>query len=146
MTTPQNVPRRRYGLFILAILLLLLGGAAIYAGSHNYEIRALGIVAVMASVYVVRISRVRERSDLPITGDRPISSKTTKGPGRLLWIASLSLLLMLGVALYLLHIDALNGGHEAWPADLFAGVGLACAIVWGFLVVKILGGSAGKRW
>ena len=47
---------------------------------------------------------------------------------------------MLGVAFFLLHMDALNGGHEAWPADLFAGVGLACAILWGVLVAKIFGG------
>jgi hypothetical protein len=140
VTTSENFGRKRYGLFVLAILLLLLGGAGIYLGSDRYPIRALGLVSVMASVYLVRMSRVRDGSRLPqqANGWRT-NPKATNGPGRLLWVASLALVPLLGAAFILLQIDAAHGGHEAWPADVFAGVALVCAIVWGFLVAKIVG-------
>jgi hypothetical protein len=141
MNSSQNVARKRYSLFVLAILLLLLGGAAIYVGSYNYPIRGLGAVAVLASVYLVRISHVHDRSGFPEANVRGTDLKTAKGPGRLLWIISIALVPLLGAAYFLLHIDAVNGGHEAWPADVFAGVGLACAIVWGYLAAKIFGGG-----
>jgi len=137
--TSQNVARKRYGLFVVAILLLLLGGVGIYVGSHNYPIRALGLIAIMASVYLARISHVHGRSDLSEVHGRGEGLNTAKGPGRLLWIVSLALVPLLGAAYFLLHLDAVNGGHEAWPADVFAGVVLACAIVWGYLASQILG-------
>jgi hypothetical protein len=143
--TFQNVVRKRYVFLVLAILLLLLGGVGIYVGSHNYPIRALGVVAVMASAYLVRISHVHDRSGLPEASGRGTGFKTAKGPGPLLWIISLTLVPLLGAAFFLLHIDAVNGGHEAWPADVFAGVGLTCAVVWGYLVARIFGGRAVKN-
>jgi hypothetical protein len=139
VTVSQNVSGKRYGLFVLAILILLLGGVGIYVGSHNYPIRALGLVAVMASAYLVRISHVHDRSDSPEASGRGKNLKTVKSQGRLLWIVSLALVPLLGAAFFLLHIDAVNGGHEAWPADVFAGVVLACAVVWGYLAAKIFG-------
>ena len=142
--TSQKVARKRHGLFVLAILLLLLGGVGIYVGSHNYPIRALGVVALMASAYLVRISHVHDRSRLPEASGQGTGFKTAKGPGSVLWIISLALVPLLGAAFLLLHIDGVNGGHEAWPADVFAGVGLACAVVWGYLVAKILAGRTVK--
>ena len=141
MSTSQNVVRKRYGLFVLATLLLLFGGVGIYLGSHNYAIRVLGLAAIMASVYLVRISNVHDRPGLPEASRRGKYPKTAKGQGRLLWIVSVALVPLLGASFFLLHIDAVNGGHEAWPADVFAGVVLACAIVWGYLAAKIYGGG-----
>ena len=123
MNSGQNVARKRYDVYALAILLLLLGGVGIYLGSHNYPIRALGLVAIMASVHFVRISHVHD--------GRGIDRKTAKGPGRLLWIISLALVPLLGASAFVLNMDAVHGGHEAWPADVFAGVALVCAGVWG---------------
>ena len=131
------------GLFVLAILLLLLGGVGIYIGSNNYPIRVLGLASIMASVYLARISRVRNGPSLSETRGLGTNCKTQKGPGRLLWIISLALVPLLGASAFLLHIDAVNGGHEAWPADIFAGVVLACAIVWGYLAARIFGVAAG---
>lgn len=143
MSTSQNVVPKKYGLFVLAILLLLLGGVGIYLGSNNYPIRVLGLISIMANVYLVRISRVRNGSSLPDARGQKKNYKIEKGPGLLLWIVSLALVPLLGASGLLLHIDAVNGGHEAWPVDIFAGVALACAIVWGYLVAKILGVGAG---
>jgi uncharacterized protein (UPF0333 family) len=140
VSTSQSVVRKRYGLFVLAILLLLLGGVGIYLGSHNYSIRVLGDVAIIASVYLVRISNVHIRSGLPVARGQMENLKTVKGPGRLLWIVSIALVPLLGASFFLVYIDAAHGGNEAWPADLFAGVGLICAGVWGCLAAKIFGG------
>jgi hypothetical protein len=141
---PQGAARKRYGLLVLSILLLLLGGVGVYLGSHNYPIRTLGLMGVMAGAYIFRISHVNDRSgSLEVSGRRPDLEKPN-GPGRLLWIISLALVPLLGTALFLLHVDEVNGGHEAWPADLFAAIGLAAAIVWGYLVAKIIGARTGN--
>jgi hypothetical protein len=140
--TSQNMAPKRYGLFVLAILLLMLGGVGIYFGSHNFPIRALGLATIMASTYFVRISHVHDRSGLPHATGQGIELKT-EGPGRLLWIVSLALVPLLGAAFVLMHIDFVNGGHEAWPVDVFAGVGLVCAIVWSYLAA--FGWRAGPR-
>lgn len=137
MASSQNVIRRRYGLFVLAVLLLLSGAVAEYLGSNNFPIRVLGLAFLMASVYLVRISRVHHGSSLPKT-----NSVEYGGPSRLLWILSLALVPLLGASAFLLHIDAVNGGHEVWPVYLFSGVGLVCAGVWGCLAVKLQGGGA----
>jgi hypothetical protein len=137
MASSQNVRRKRYGLFVLSILLLLLGGVGIYPGTHNYLIRVLGLASLMASVYLVRISGVHHVSSLP-----KVNSVEYGSPSRLLWILSLALVPLLGASGYLLHTDAVNGGHQVWPVYVFAGVGLLCAGVWGCLAVKLQGGGA----
>jgi hypothetical protein len=138
----QKVARRRYGLLALAVLLLLLGGVGVYFGSHNFPIRALGLAAIMVSTYFVRISRVRNRSVFPEASGRTMEL-TTEGPGTWLLYVSLALVPMLGAAFFLMHIDFANGGHEAWPVYLFAGVAFACAIVWSCLAA--FGWRAGPR-
>jgi uncharacterized integral membrane protein len=123
----------------MAILLLLLGGVGLYAGSSHYPVRVLGIVAVMASVYMVRNSHLHGRTGAPKASNGRILEGNRR-PTLWLWIISSALVPLLGIAFLLLHIDSRNGGHQAWPADVFAGVGLTCAIVWGCLVAKVLGG------
>lgn len=145
MNSRQNMARKRYGLFVLAILLLLLGGVGVYLGSNNYLIRLLGLVSMMASLYLVRISRVRNGSSLPEVDGPEKNFKAEKGPGRLLWTVSLALVPLLAASGFFLHTDAVNGGRETWPADMFLGVALACAIVWGYLAAKIFGGGIGKN-
>jgi hypothetical protein len=140
--TSQKAARKRYGLLALALLLLLLGGVGIYFGSHNFPIRALGLAAIMASTYFVRISRVRDRSVFAEASGRT-KELTTEGTGRWLWFVSLALVPMLGAALFLMHIDFANGGHEAWPVYVFGGVALACVIIWNYLAA--FGWRAGPR-
>jgi hypothetical protein len=131
---------KRYGL--LALALLLLGGVGIYFGSHNFLIRALGLAALMATTYFVRISHVRDRSVFPEASGRTMEL-TTRGPRTLLWSVSVALIPVLGAAFLLMHVDFANGGHEAWPVYLFAGVALACAIIWSYLAA--FGWRAGPR-
>lgn len=139
MIISHEAPRKRYGPFILGILLLLSGGAALYAGSHNFAIRSLGLVAIVASTYLVRISRVHSRSGSSVTSGPGVDSKAARRPGRLLWTVSLALLLLAGISYLYLYNDALHGYHDVLPVYVFAGVGLACVLVWSYLVSRILG-------
>ena len=139
MITGQNAPRKQYGLLALAAILLLLGGVVIYIGSHNFAIRAVGIAVVMASAYLVQTSNVRNRSGSTKPSGEVNNRKVANALGRLLWIVSVSLVPVLVGAWYLFYLDAANGGHVAWPADVLGGVVLVCAVVWGLLVAKIFG-------
>lgn len=137
MSTSQNVVRKRYGLFVLAILLLLFAGVCIYLGSNNYPIRVLGLAAIMASVYLARISHVRDRSGLPEASGRGKDRKTATGPGRLVWAVGVALLVVLGISSLSLYRDALRGYHEVLPVYIFAGIAVVCALFWSYLLSTI---------
>jgi hypothetical protein len=138
MTIFQKVPGKRYGLIILAILLLLSGGAALYVGGRNFTIRSLGLVAIVASAYFVRISRVHSRPGLSVPNGQGPDSKADTRPGRVLWTVSIALLVLAGVSYRALYNDALHGYYEAWPVYVFAAVGVVCVLVWSFLVSRIV--------
>lgn len=124
--------RKTYGLPIASVLLLLLGGASLSFGSRNPAIRPLAGVEILASMYLLRVSR---RSH-PVAADEQKASKAEGAP-RWLWIVSIALLLLAGTSLLSMYIDALQGGRKVWPVDVFAGVALACAIVWSYLFMVI---------
>ena len=77
----ETGPQKRYGLFIFAILLLLLGVAGVLLGRHNFAIRTVGVVACTISVYLARISNVRMRRTLANGTDRGPDSKAKARPG-----------------------------------------------------------------
>jgi hypothetical protein len=125
----QTTPRKRYGLYSLAILFLVLGGACFIAGYRSFAIRSLGLVALMVSAYFVRISKFHA-SPVPVIRE--------KGPGRLAWTIGIALVPAAGMSYLYLYNDAIHGYHEALPVYVFAGVALACAIVWAYLVAKMV--------
>jgi hypothetical protein len=140
MTTSQNPTRKRYSLLVLAILLLLFGGVCLYLGSHNFQIRSLGLAAILASGYAVRIARAHDRPNLPNANGRGKDLRKSKGPSRQLWIVSAALMPVLGVAVFLMCSDAVtDGGNATWPVDVFAWVAVVCTIVWSYLASKIVG-------
>ena len=124
---------KRYGLLVAGILLLSVGVIGIYLGDHNFPIRALGLLAVILATYPITASRRQ-----PNEAGGVVTVKTSKGPGPFLWLISIALVPVFGAALFLMHIDAANGGHEAWPADVFFWVALVCCVVWALLTTKIL--------
>ena len=133
----QKIQQKRYSLFILAILLFLSGGAALVIGSNNFAIRSVGIVAFIGGTYLVRISNVHTRSASLLAGPGQEAFKEGNGPGRLAWAVGWASLAMLGLSFFFLNSDALHGGRTAWPVYLFAGVGVACAIVWGYIAASL---------
>lgn len=138
MTASEEVPKKRYGFLILAVLLLLSGGGAFYAGSHNFAVRSLGLVAIVASAYLARISHAYSRPGASAASGEETNSRSARRPGRLLWTVSAALLLLAGVSYLYLYNDALHGYHEVLPVYVFAGVGLACVLVWSYLVSRII--------
>jgi hypothetical protein len=140
VTTSRNSTRKKYSLLALAIILLLFGGVCLYRGSHDFQIRSLGLAAILASTYLVRRSRVPGRTDLPDANGRGKDPITSKGPSRRLWIVSAGLLPVLGVAIFMMCSDAVtDGGNATWPVDVFAWVAIVCTLVWSYLVAKIVG-------
>ncbi len=135
----QTTPKKNYALFSLAIILLLVAGVCLYLGTHNFQIRSLGIAAILASTSCVRISRMHNRSNLPDADGREQYLKKPSGPGRPLWIVSSALAPLLVAAFLLMSSDAVtDGGNATWPVDMFAGVAVVCTIVWSYLAAKII--------
>jgi putative flippase GtrA len=66
------------------------------------------------------------------------ATHATKRQGYLMWIVGFVLLLLAGVSYLLMYIDSLHGGHTAWPVYLFAGVGIVCAGVWGYIASTLV--------
>jgi hypothetical protein len=129
----QGAPQKRYGLFSLAILLLLLGGASLFLGSRTFVIRSLGALACIASVYLIRMSNVRARPFSVVSGQ---IAGSTRLPGRLTWSIGAVSLLLAGASFLYLYNDALHGYQEVLPVYVFAGTALACALVWSYLVSR----------
>jgi|HubBroStandDraft_6_1064221.scaffolds.fasta_scaffold343955_2 hypothetical protein len=134
----QTAPQKRHGLYSLAILFLVLGCAGVIAGYRSFAIRSLGLVALMVSAYFVRISKVHASPAPAIRSDLEADSKGEKGPGRLAWAVGIALVPAAGMSYLYLYNDAIHGYHAALPVYVFAGVGLTCAIVWAYLVAKMV--------
>jgi hypothetical protein len=135
----QTTPKRRYGLYSLAILLLLVAIVALYLGSDYPTVEPVAGVAIIAGVYLLRISKSRPQQTLAIVTVPGADSKAEERLRRRLWIASIALVPFFGGAYVLMYIDSVNGSHEGWPLYVFVGVGFVCTIVWSYLAAKIFG-------
>jgi hypothetical protein len=139
MTSSQQGPRKaRRGLFALAILLLVAAIAAFSMGGKDFTIRSLGVVALIASVYLVRASNVHSRSAVVVTSSQGTDSKAKRIGGRLMWIIGAALLPIAVASVFYLKQDALHGYHEVLPVYVFGGVAVLCAIVWSYLAARVL--------
>ena len=124
---------KRHVLRSLAVLLGLLGIVLFVLESHDFVIRSFGLLAILASVQLVRMSRAQT----PSYGRLDLAGSNR--PGRIMWFVGIGLLPLAGFSFWLLHIDALHGGHPTWPVYVFAGVALACAGVWSYIIAKLNG-------
>jgi hypothetical protein len=137
----KNGPQeRRPGLFIFAVLLLLLAAVGFFVGSHNYLIRSFSVLAVMVSVFLVRTSNFHTRPTSSVATAQETDFNVTKGPGRLAWVLSVALVPILAISFLCLQNDALHGAQTAWPVYLFTAVIVACIFVWGYLVSQLMSG------
>lgn len=132
MVTSLSAPRKRYSLFILAIVLLIAGGIAIVISGQSFPVLAFGLIILMAGVGLARASNIHAQAMPTGAGANPDRRRV----GALGWISGGVSLLLVGFSYYLLHRDALQGYHEVWPVYLFAGAALFCAAAWGYLFAK----------
>jgi hypothetical protein len=126
---PATDPKKRYLLLSLAIALFALAAVTLLLGSSYPAIRPLAGIACVAGAYLARMSkgqRSQSLANVPVAG---VGFTEQKRLIRRLWVISIALVPLLGVALILMYVDAANGGNETWPVYVFAGVSLACAAV-----------------
>lgn len=129
--------RKRYGLFIFAVLLLTADGVGLILGLHNGMVRSLGVIAGMISVYLVRASNVHSRAASFVANEQGAGFTSAKGPGRLAWTVAVASVPLLAVSYLYLQNDARHGGHDVMPVYLFAGVWVVIAVVWGYIAASL---------
>jgi hypothetical protein len=95
-------------------------------------------MALIVSANFVRVSKVHASAAPTIRTDLEADSKGEKGPGGVAWAIGIALVPAAGMSYLYLYNDAIHGYHEALPVYVFAGVGLACAVVWAYLVAKMV--------
>jgi hypothetical protein len=136
-----TVEKKRPVLFWLAIALFALAAVVFLLGSSVPAIRPLGGIACIAGAYLARMSNGKRSQSLAnVSANVPVAGVGFTEKKRLirrLWIISIALVPLLGVALFLMYVDQANGGHDAWPVYVFFGVSLLCAAVWSGLVGNI---------
>ena len=135
MTSP---PKKRYGLFVLAVTLLLSGVVVNVIYFKDFPIRSLGLLMCVVGVLLIRVSNVRGLKGTRIANGPNLNPGARKRPGRLAWVLSAASVIAIGISYIYLRKDALAGGHEVWPAYAFAGSALIAAAVWGYVVSKFL--------
>jgi hypothetical protein len=155
-----NAHKKRYSLFVLGILLLLIMPAMLVLGTHNFLIRTIGTCALFGSLYLIRISNVKRFpyttvSDIeqetqstesvghfahhaPFTtiNDLGVDPRSAKRTVRLIWVVGVVLLVLTMISLLLLQRDQANGGNEIWPLDVFVIVGIADIVYGAYLAIR----------
>lgn len=121
----------------------VIGATAFVLDRAHPFARGLGMVGVVVSAYLVRASKKMAGPARPI-GTLPTSQPSidrlpnvSDGPGTVAWILAAVAVIAIIVSYWLMHRDALNGGHQAWPADAFAGSAFFAAIVFGYIGAKL---------
>ena len=145
MTSLRAPPGRRYGLYVLAIIFLLAGVAALILewnslaqGGSAFLIWSLGLLMIVASTKLVKASNVRAKSSSVTEGDQsPIAPGRKRATWRL-WLAGAASLTVFGISYHYLFEDALRGHHQVWPVYTFAGAAVICALVLGYLFARLI--------
>lgn len=137
MASPTNkVGSKRYGLFALAIAMLAAGAVLSFVINDRFVLRSIGMLMIVASVYLVRASNVHGDADRAVTdGSGAVAEDSKRVTGRIWVLAPLSLVGCV-VSYHFLYEDALHGYHQLWPLYLFVGTALVCACIWGWMAVK----------
>lgn len=124
--------------FLLAVLLLVFACATFVLAADDFEVRLAALMAVLLGVWLIRSSNVHDRPDPELENGGGMSPGTRKRLGRTGWTVGVVSLLAAGVSYFYLQSDAHNGYHQVLAVYVFAGVGLACTVIWGYLAVKLL--------
>jgi len=136
MTKPNINPRKRYGIFALAVVLFL-SGVVLLVGVNNLLIRSFSGLMFVISVYLLKISNVHNRAGvIAVRGNEKYPEEMTKHPSPVMWAVGIGALVVAVGAFLFLYRDVLEGYQEIWPVYVFAGVGFVCALIWGYLIAK----------
>lgn len=125
----------RYSLFGVGVMLLVAAAVFLYIGRSRFEVRAVGLVALVLSAYAFRKSNL---SVMPrAVNENPGTDGKSGRPSAIMWVVGVGLIALTGIAYALMYQDALDGYKNAIPAYFFAGAALTAAAFWGYLISRI---------
>jgi len=137
VTIPPEVRGKFYTLRALAIALSAFAVFVFVMRPHAFGLRALALLGIFVGLWLVR------RSNAYVwraQGQVVIERSPTNPVGRvepLAWTLMAASLLACGATYFLMHLDALHGGNEAWPAYAFGAAALVFAAASGYVVMKL---------
>ena len=137
MTIPSEARWKFYALRALALVLMVFTGAILVLRPHDFGAQLLGALAIFGAVWIVRYSDAavwRARGQV-VGGWSPATA--AKRAGRLAWILTATSLIACGVCTFIVYLDALHGGKEAWPAYALFFAVLALALTSGYVAMRI---------
>ncbi len=121
--------------FSLAIVALIVGIVIFALGYNTFLIRSFGVLFVMLSAQLVRISKGRGQSELQ-HADQNLTHDVRSGPSRTAKALCFASGIAFAISSIFLYKDAADGYTEVWPVYAFAGCGLIFAVLWGYMGAK----------
>lgn len=132
---PSRHPKSRL-VYAIALILGGCGVIAILAGLQSFLIRSLGLVGLIVSLSLVRLSQMD--ATLRAAGRRADEDRLRKPLPIVLWAAGVASVLLFAFACLALYLDALGGYRTGWPVYLFGGATLVSAVVTSYIVARLL--------
>lgn len=129
----ENQDKLKRAFFLTAqIVLFAIAAACLYYAHNNFAIRSVGILAIFASLAILRRSRT-----LPASPEvRGMQSAWALKPWH--WLIGLVLVIAVVASFIWLQHDATTGGKSAVPVYAFAAAILLSAGWWGGLCARWL--------
>lgn len=136
MTLAQGNPKRRYGLFWLAVIALLSGVVVNLICFNYFILRSLGLLLLCIGVFLIRASNVRGLMGMRVTDQPYVKTQVSKRPGALAWAVSGASAAGLVIFYIFMLRENRAGGHEVWPVYAFGVCAFVATLAFGYLVAK----------
>lgn len=136
MIANENGPEKSYGLFALAIILILSGVVVNVLYFKDFSIRSISLLMVVVGAFLVRASNVRGLLGARLTNNQNLNPRVRKPPGPLAW--ALCVGSAVGVVIsYHFMVEYLHaGGTVVWPVYAFAVCALIGTLSWSYVISK----------
>ena len=125
--------------YVLTVLLGASGSVVFLCAPRYSMLKTLGMALVALSAYLFKVSRdQRTPQDKSQVTGHPSTAAPSRSRGLVLLLRAMALVAVFAVALsyVFLRNDALEGGHQVWPAYAFTASIIFGAVVWSYLLAK----------
>jgi hypothetical protein len=134
MTIPES--KKRYVLFLVAIVLLLSGVVVNIIYLDDFLLRSVGLVLVLVGMGLIKASNVRGLMRLRATNDSFATTIERKAPGPLAWAVAITSAGGL-VVFYLCMLQSDRaGGHDVWPVYAFGLCAFVATLTVGYFAAR----------
>jgi len=135
VTVPPEVRGKFYALRGLAVVFGAFGAGFFLLRPNEFWIRSAAALGILASLGLIRRSNVYVwRARGQVAADWSPANRV----GPLTWVLTGASLAACGAAYFLMYLDQLHDGKEAWPVYAFAVAVLALVITSGYVTLRIL--------